>query len=280
MKFEFVGTGGCVALPRPLCGCPVCVEARDKGRPYSRNGCSLYLHDAALLIDTPEDIAVALNNSDIERIENVLYTHLDPDHTLGLRVFEQLRLNWFDVYDGRECDNPISVYAMPHVMDDLNMIRSKYGAFFDYYEKDRCLVKRQTVSESIALGDINVTLVAIGSSSIFVFEEGDKKLIYGPCDIKPFPEHQLFEGADILIIGDTIIGETMKGGYQLQRDNKLYDDLFHMSEVLAIKERYGIKQVIITHIEEDWGKSYDDLKELEKNYKDLTFAYDGMTVTL
>jgi len=24
----------------------------------------------------------------------VLYSHIDPDHTMGMRVFEQMRLNW------------------------------------------------------------------------------------------------------------------------------------------------------------------------------------------
>ena len=44
--------------------------------------------------------------------------------------------------------------------------------------------------------------------------------------------------------------------------------------------RYNIKEVIITHLEEDWGKSYDDYKELEKRYQGIRFAYDGMDVAL
>ncbi len=36
MKFEIIGSGGCVTLPKPLCGCNVCQEARVKGIPYSR----------------------------------------------------------------------------------------------------------------------------------------------------------------------------------------------------------------------------------------------------
>lgn len=280
MKFEVVGSGGCVSLPRPLCTCPVCVEARDKGRPYSRHGCSLFLEEAKLLVDTPEDIVAALNNSKIKEIEKVLYTHLDPDHTLGLRVFEQLRLNWFDVYEGRECSNPIEVLAMPHVMEDLNMIRSKYGSFLDYYEDVRHLIKRRVVDGSMIIGDIKITLVAIESSSIFIFEQNGKKLIYAPCDVKPFPDYEGFKDADVLVIGDTVIGEVMKDGYSLPKESALYNDLFHMSEIIMIKEKYNIKSLIVTHIEEDWGKSYDALLELEKKYDGLAFAYDGMVIEL
>ena len=53
-----------------------------------------------------------------------------------------------------------------------------------------------------------------------------------------------------------------------------------MDEIIEIKKKYNIKQVIITHLEEDWGKSYDDYVELEKEYDGIQFAYDGMEVEL
>lgn len=53
-----------------------------------------------------------------------------------------------------------------------------------------------------------------------------------------------------------------------------------MDEIIALKEKYHIKKVIITHIEEDWGKSYDDYLELQKEYDGIYFAYDGMEVSL
>ncbi|HAK43973.1 MAG TPA: MBL fold metallo-hydrolase, partial [Clostridium sp.] len=34
MNFKIIGSGGCVALPKPLCYCRVCMEARKKGNPY------------------------------------------------------------------------------------------------------------------------------------------------------------------------------------------------------------------------------------------------------
>jgi phosphoribosyl 1,2-cyclic phosphate phosphodiesterase len=82
MKFIITGSGGCVYTPKPLCQCPVCVEARVKGYPYARCGCSLYLEDIAMLIDTPEDISTALNNADIREVTSILYSHWDPDHTI------------------------------------------------------------------------------------------------------------------------------------------------------------------------------------------------------
>ena len=62
--------------------------------------------------------------------------------------------------------------------------------------------------------------------------------------------------------------------------DKMTKELFVMEEIEALKAKYGIKQVIITHLEEDWGKSYDDYVELEKEYEGIRFAYDGMEVEL
>lgn len=96
--------------------------------------------------------------------------------------------------------------------------------------------------------------------------------------MKPFPEDSLLENADLMIIGNTIIGDVLKGGFILIENNRLREELFIMEEIQHLKERYNIKKIIMTHLEEDWGKSYDDYVELEKQYNNIFFAYDGMTI--
>lgn len=278
MKFTIIGSGGCVALPKPLCQCKICKEARDKGKPYSRFGCSLFLHDLNLLVDTPEDIVHALNYFDIQQVNSVIFSHMDPDHTLGMRVFEHMRLNWLEVSEGKECTNPINIFAMEHVMSDINSISSKLGSYLDYYENIRNIVKRKVVNNFIYLDDIKLAFVRANSATVFLFEQGGKKVIYAPCDVKPFPDSHIFNNADIMIIGNTIVGEVLKEDYILKEDNPLNDELFNMNEIEQLKTKYNIKKVIITHLEEDWGKSYDDYVKLENQYDDITFAYDGITI--
>lgn len=277
MKFIILGSGGCTALPRPLCKCKICKEAREKGKPYSRFGCSLFLDDLKLLVDTPEDIVHALNYAGIQQVNSVLFSHIDPDHTLGMRVFEHMRLDWLQISEGKECSNPIDVFAMEHVMSDVNSISSKFGSYLDYYENIRNIIKRKVVSNFVYLDDIKITFIKANLATVFVFEHGERRVIYAPCDVKPFPNNDIFKGADIMIIGNTIIGEILKDGFILKENSSLRDELFSMNEIEQLRNEYGIKKVIITHIEEDWGKSYDDYLELQKQYKDIVFAYDGMT---
>ena len=279
MKFIIVGSGGCVCLPKPLCQCGICVEARQKGGRYKRYGCSLYLEEASLLVDTPEDIAHALNAADIRSVERILYTHLDPDHTLGMRVFEQLRLEWLDYYEKIPPHSAVDVCAAPKVMEALNGIGIGYGAILDYYEK-MGLAKRKLITKPFSVENIKISEIPVGKSksvSIFMFEEKGHKVIYAPCDCKPFPTDESMRNADLLIIGNTFIGDTVKNGRIIGTDSPLRQELHSMEEVLELQSKLSVRDVIVTHIEEIWGKSYDDYATLEDRYG-VKFAYDGMMI--
>lgn len=281
MKLKIIGSGGCVSIPKPLCQCNVCTEAREKGFPYARCGCSLYVEEAKILIDTPEDIAYALNNANIKEIDYILYSHIDPDHTMGMRVIEQLRLDWLAKSIGVKCKNSITVASLHSIIKDLKCQGTKYGSALEYYESMN-LIDIQAFA-SLDCRSIHIELVPVdvtGSVTIFVFTEDSHKIVYAPCDVKPFPEKDIFMDADCLIIGNTIVGDILKDNFVLESNNPLRDELFVMDEIVALKNKYHIKRVIITHLEEDWGKSYDDYTELQKLYDGIEFAYDGLEINL
>ena len=282
MKFTIIGSGGCTCLPKPLCQCSICTQARTQGHPYARCGCSLYLEDIALIVDTPEDITTALNNANIQSVNAIMYSHWDPDHTLGMRIMEQLRLEWLDYYEDIKPDPPVMVYASTETMKDLNGIRSKYGSLLDYYEHMR-LIQRCPTDEPVVIDNIKITMIPVPKQkavSVFVFESAGKKLIYAPCDCVPFPDDDILYGADVLIIGNTFIGDTLKNGKVVTPGHPLRSLLHSFEDVLEIRERFDIGKLIVTHIEEDWGKSYDDYLALEKQYDNVQFAFDGLTINL
>lgn len=66
----------------------------------------------------------------------------------------------------------------------------------------------------------------------------------------------------------------------MKEDNPLIDELFTLGDIEELKNKYNIKRVIITHLEEDFGKSYDDYVELEKELDGIEFAYDGMNIEI
>lgn len=92
-----------MVIPKPLFQCNVCMEAREKGISYKRTGPSAFIHDENITINTPAEIACQLNRSRIKQIDHLIFTHLDPDHVEGLRVVEQITLDFrtWEVYPGK-----------------------------------------------------------------------------------------------------------------------------------------------------------------------------------
>lgn len=281
MSIIVLGSGGCVSTPRACCGCRVCTQARQKGFPYARTGCSLFIEEANILIDTPEDINDALNHEGIQKVERIFYSHCDPDHTMGMRVIEQLKMDWLAVSVGRKQEDPIEVASLPAILEDVKQQGTKYGSVLAYYEA-KGLIRTKEI-RAFREGNILIELVPVDAGehvTIFVISSQGRKVIYAPCDVKPFPESEKFQNADVLIIGNTIVGEELKDGFVLEEDNPLRKELFTLDEIDDIRRQYGIKEVIITHLEEDWGKSYDDYKKLEGELKSIRFAFDGMEIPL
>lgn len=57
----------------------------------------------------------------------------------------------------------------------------------------------------------------------------------------------------------------LKDGFILKEDNPLRDELFTISDIEELKNKYNIKRVIITHLEEDWGNPMMTMLSLRKD---------------
>ena len=135
MKWTILGSGGCMVIPKPLCRCRVCREAREKGVPYARAGPSSFLHDLNLLIDTPAEVAGLLNRSGIRRVDYLTFSHLDPDHVEGFRVVEQIALDFrtWRAYTEKR----IHLLLPEQLYEGLREIHSQYGPLVDFYQESR-----------------------------------------------------------------------------------------------------------------------------------------------
>lgn len=278
MKWTILGSGGCTVIPKPLCQCHICVEARKKGIPYSRGGPSAFLHDINLLIDTPAEIAEQLNRSDIHQLDYVILTHLDPDHTEGFRVVEQISLDFrtWEAYPEKQ------IYLLlPKQMEEgFRRISSQYGSVIDFYQ-DSGFIKLQTFEETIKIGNVVISAIPVDRGSqvsfIYAFEKSGKKLVYAPCDIKPFPEEgREVQNADLLIIQPGIFEKGLKHDFEYPPDHISRNTLYTFEQTLELAYRIEAKKVLFVHLEEYWNRNYDDYLALESDDPFIRFAYDGM----
>lgn len=279
MKLIILGSGGCQVIPRPCCQCRVCKEARIKGVPYERLGPATFIEDENILIDTPAEISIELNRANIKDVNNIIYTHWHLDHTEGIRVFEQLNMNWLK--EKGVANKTINLYLPEEIYDDIFKLSSKYGSILDYYiKKGLVKVYKMPSNEPTKIGSIKITPIKINTidkenSYVLIIEKGKKKIVYSICDFKYYPiNNKLIQNPDLLIIqwgcfkDIGIINPLLK--------EELYSD----EEVLKICKDIHAKKVIFMHLEESYGRSYDDYKKLESKYKNIKFAYDGMKVEI
>lgn len=282
MDLTVLGSGGCTVIPKPLCGCPVCEEARRKGAPYERTGPSAFIHDENLLIDTPAEIASQLNRSQIDQIDYLLFTHLDPDHVEGSRVVEQITLDFrtWTAYP----DKHIRLILPEELDNRLKDIQSIYGPLIDYYE-EQGFVQRTPFQDTIEIGELKITGIPIDRGSqwsyIYVFERKGRKMVYAPCDIKPFPEDRAeVLRADLLVIQPGIFEDGLKHDFAYGKGHISRSTLYTFEQTLALAKRIQAGKILFIHLEEYWNRSHDDYAALEAKSDNIRFAYDGMHVVV
>lgn len=280
-----MGSGGSTTIPRPGCECRVCSEARVKGIPYSRSGPSMFIDDVNLLFDTPEEIALQLNRERINEIDYIFYTHWHPDHTFGMRIVERMYKFWLDMFVRRNKPrNKVKMCALGEVMEDLKSMGYRGGSFFTYYERSG-LIEPTELKEGkdFKIRNIMITPFEVQTtynvSTVFLIQENNKRVVYAPCDVKPFPETHKLKNLDLLIIGSFHLEGPLKEGIVIPSDNPLRVELFSPRELQQFARKLNARRIIVTHIEEEWGKTYDEYKQLEKEYN-LEFAYDGMRMKI
>jgi len=280
MELTILGSGGCMVIPKPLCRCRVCEEARSKGRPYERTGPSSFLHDENLLIDTPAEIALQLNRAGINRIDYLIFTHLDPDHVEGFRVVEQITLDFrsWKAYGGKS----IRLILPQALKDRIADVRSVYGPLIDFYEKQG-FIECRAFDEKTRIGETEITAIPVDRGSqvsfIYVFETKGVRMVYAPCDIKPFPEHRdEVKEADLLVIQPGIFEDGLKHGFTYPEDHISRTTLYTFEDTLDLARRLEVDRVLFIHLEEYWNRSYDDYCAIEEKFDNIRFAYDCMRV--
>jgi phosphoribosyl 1,2-cyclic phosphate phosphodiesterase len=160
-----------------------------------------------------------------------------------------------------------------------------YGTFLNYYMRLGLIEKISLENATpYQIRDYSITpFEVLGSnviSTVFLIEHGNRKVVYAPCDVKPFPQDLRLRKPDLLILGEVFPEGPLKEGITIPEDNPLRRGLFSMEEALKLAKNLEAKKTVFTHIEEEWGKSYDDYKVIEGLYGrgNIAFAYDGMKI--
>jgi phosphoribosyl 1,2-cyclic phosphate phosphodiesterase len=255
----------------------VCVEAREKGRPYERTGPSVFVHGPDVLIDTPEESKAQLNRSGVRRIAAGLYSHWHPDHTAGRRVWESRNFD-FRSWPRRVETTP--VYVPERVWDDFE---ANYGLADQFrFMEGQGTVRVMLVAEGVPfeVDDHRVTSVPLAAENAhaFLFEGDGRRVLVamdethgwatpdlGPLDVAVLPvgvfEHHPFTG-ERLIPEEFCRPPVKKTRY---------------GQALEMARALGARRTVLSHVEEMDRLSHDELVRLGQA-DGWEPAYDGMVI--
>ena len=127
------------------------MKARKRSIPYVKTEPSAFLYDISPLIDTPVEIASLLNGPPIRRADHRLFTHLNPDHVEGIRVIEQIALD----FRTRHTYPKKLIYLLLSEQRSkrIKEIRSQYGPVIDFYREGR-FIRIKSFRDQTRIGDM------------------------------------------------------------------------------------------------------------------------------
>lgn len=284
IEIEVLGSGGAVATPRALCRCAVCVEAVEKGPPFSRCGPSYFIHGPNILIDTPEEIRIQLTRSHISSIEGCFYSHWHPDHVAGRRVFETN----LDFHGGFKNNTCTPLYLAPGVARDFRTMPGLKESF--EFMENRGIVKLIELKEGegVEFNGCRITPIQLAAPNMYAFllesSRGTRALL-APDEVSYWEPPASVCGVDVAILQnglfemDPFTGERRFPEGALESIGEMN---FEMR--LDLVRRIGAKRVILSHLEEPEGLSHSRYQELERVLAskgiNVSFAYDLQRIPL
>jgi len=282
MKVEILGSGGATATPRPGCECRVCVEARERGVPYSRTGPSLFVHGPNVLFDTPEESRLQLDRSGVTEIAACFYSHWHPDHTMGRRVWEAVGGREFRVWPPDPAGpNRTDVYLPEQVVVDFS--GQAIRGHFDYLEQRGFVhVHELRDGETVTLGEVEIRPFRLHEDFVYAFEltGGGKRLLVAMDELHDWEPPPEARGVDLAVLPMGLCEvDPFTGARRIHSDHPVLRFEATFEQTLGIVDALAAKRVVLSHIEEVDGLGHDDLARLAaKVGRKITFAYDTMIV--
>ncbi len=238
------------------CLCAVC-RSRDPKNKRTRSSILVRApeHDLTFVVDTTPDFRQQVLAAKLTSLEHVLYTHTHADHCHG---FDDLRAFYFFTKKSVNC-----YLRHDHALDLKT--RFRYAFEDTGYLGTAPQVNIHTISEqgfSLKGLAIDVKVLPHGNEETLAFRIGN--FAYA-TDFKYFPPEVIESWRGKI---DTMIASGLRF-----KDHPTHSSI---PETLELFTKLGVRRGILTHLSHDVSFKRD-AKKIPKN---ISFAYDGMEITV
>lgn len=285
MLVEILGSGGATTTPRPACRCAVCVEARAKGVPYARTGPSVFVHGPDVLFDTPEEAKLQLDRAGLDEIAACFYSHWHPDHTMGRRVWETRNGDFRGWPREAKRQRVTDLYLPEQVAADF---RERLGGMAHLeFMRHRGWVRIHELADGdvVEIGGTTIRPFRLAEDYVYAFELRDAtgRLLLAMDELNGWAPPADVTGCDLAVLPMGVCEHhPLTGERRIDPEHPILRYEATFAETIEIVRALQAERVVLSHIEELDGLSYDDLLVVEGRLRDeglpVTFAHDGMRV--
>lgn len=285
MRLEILGSGGAATVPRPGCACRVCGEARVKGGRHARTGPSLFVHGPNVLFDTPEESKFQLERAGIGEIAACFYSHWHPDHTMGRRVWETRNGDFRAWPPSAKRVRPTDVYLPQQVAADFRVRLGGMAHLEFMRERGWIRIHELRDGDVVEIGGVSIRPFRLAEDYVYAFElrAGDVRLLVAMDELNGWSPPPEVRGCDLAVLPMGICEfDVASGERRIDEQHPILRFEATFVETLDIVDALRARHVVLSHVEEMDGLSYDDLEQLGERLRDegrpVEFAYDGMIV--
>ena len=282
LRVEILGSGGALTTPRPGCSCRVCTEAREKGPPYARTGPAVFVHGPNVLFDTPEEIKAQLNRSRITEVAACFYSHWHPDHTMGRRVWETMNGDFRSWPPEAKRQRATPVYLPQQVAADFRTYLGTWAHLEFMHQRGWIDVRVVADGDVVELDGTSILAFRLAEDYVyaFVLERDGRRLLLAMDELNGWEPPEWVRGVDVAVLPMGICEfDPFTRERRIHEEHPVLRFEATFDETLAMVERLGAARIVLSHVEEMDGLTYDDLLRLGER-EGVEFAYDGMRLDL
>ncbi len=264
MECVFLGSSGAIQVPAFFCDCAVCEGARRDLKKRRTRASLALLGRETVLIDTSPDLDAQLEREGIRRVDRVFLTHWHFDHVGGLAALGEPKqcAHWPQI------NLHLPKQEMHHFEEEMGYFRNKVN------------LHPLQPGDRIELPDATWEVVKTthtDDSVGFILEAGLRFAYLVDGVVPPPATIGRLHDVDVLVIEATMDELDRKGWLN-----------FCFREAVDFWRSTGIERCILTHLScHSWendrlvaGFSDERRRQYEAQYPGLTFACDGMRLTL
>jgi phosphoribosyl 1,2-cyclic phosphate phosphodiesterase len=139
--------------------------------------------------------------------------------------------------------------------------------------------------ESVTLEGVRILPLRLAESYVyaFLFEEGGRRALIAPDELRGWQPPPEARGADLAVVPMGILEhDPLSGKRLIPAEHPILRSEATFAHTLDIVRALAAQRVLMTHIEEPDGITHDQLVELERHLEEqglpIRFAYDTMMV--